>query len=280
MMVGMWGFAKGHGTGNDFVILPDAAGELPLTPALVAAVCDRQRGIGGDGILRVVRSAAHPDAVAMAEHAEWFMDYWNADGSLAEMCGNGVRVFARYLTAEKWIGRESFAVATRSGVVTVTVAGDDITVDMAVPRVDGASTATVGGQVYAGTVVAAGNPNLVCPVPSVDPVDLSTAPGLDARVFPRSANVEFVAPAGPARSGEVRVRMRVFERGVGETLSCGSGACAAAAVALRDAGLTAGTVVVEVPGGQLSVALDARGCRLSGPAVIVARGEFDPALVG
>src|SRR5687768_2356819 len=90
-------FAKGHGTGNDFVVLPDADGALPLTPALVAALCDRRRGIGADGVLRVVRTAAHPDAEASADVAEWFMDYWNADGSHAEMCGNGVRVYARFL---------------------------------------------------------------------------------------------------------------------------------------------------------------------------------------
>ena len=90
-------FAKGHGTGNDFVLLPDPDGALDLTPELVAALCDRRRGLGGDGVLRVVRARPAPGRRRAAGEAEWFMDYRNADGSLAEMCGNGVRVFARYL---------------------------------------------------------------------------------------------------------------------------------------------------------------------------------------
>src|ERR1700733_5505087 len=92
-------FTKGHGTGNDFVILPDPDGALALTPDLVARLCHRRFGIGADGVLRVVRSAKHPDAAGYAAEAEWFMDYWNSDGSPAEMCGNGSRVFARYLIA-------------------------------------------------------------------------------------------------------------------------------------------------------------------------------------
>jgi len=119
-------FAKGHGTGNDFVILPDPDGHLPLTPAFVAALCDRRRGIGADGVLRVVRSAAHPDAEASAGAAEWFMDYWNADGSIAEMCGNGVRVFSRYLIAN------GLATAGPEGLP----AGPGLHGDLPVPRRD------------------------------------------------------------------------------------------------------------------------------------------------
>src|SRR5690349_15167259 len=115
-------FAKGHGTGNDFVILPDPDGVLPLTATLIAALCDRRRGIGGDGILHVVRSAAHPDAEALAGEAEWFMDYWNADGSPAEMCGNGVRVYSRYLVEAGLAKPEgSWLLATRSGLVPVEI---------------------------------------------------------------------------------------------------------------------------------------------------------------
>ncbi len=90
-------FVKGHGTENDFVLIPDLDAALDLTPAAVAAICDRRAGLGADGVLRVVRAAKHPDGAAYAAEAEWFMDYRNADGSVSEMCGNGVRVFARYL---------------------------------------------------------------------------------------------------------------------------------------------------------------------------------------
>lgn len=124
-------FLKGHGTENDFVIIPDPDGALDLTPAAVARLCDRRAGIGGDGVLRVVRSARHPEAAAMAAEAEWFMDYRNSDGSIAEMCGNGVRVFAHYLLRAGLTGAGDVAVATRAGVRRVHIDKDgDITVDM------------------------------------------------------------------------------------------------------------------------------------------------------
>lgn len=100
-------FLKGHGTENDFVIIPDPENAIALSPTAVAALCDRRAGIGGDGVLHVVRSAAHPEARHMADEAEWFMDYRNGDGSVAEMCGNGVRVFARYLQHAGHVGEET-----------------------------------------------------------------------------------------------------------------------------------------------------------------------------
>jgi diaminopimelate epimerase len=109
-------FLKGHGAENDFVIVPDPDGRIELPPATVARLCDRRAGIGGDGLLRVVRSAAHPEAAAMAGEAEWFMDYRNSDGSIAEMCGNGIRVFARYLRRAGLAGNGDLAVATRAGI--------------------------------------------------------------------------------------------------------------------------------------------------------------------
>src|SRR3954451_7110154 len=217
-------FAKGHGTGNDFVILPDPDGRLPLTPAFVAALCDRRRGIGADGVLRVVRSAVHPEATGSG--AEWFMDYWNADGSHAEMCGNGVRVYARYLVESGLAAAEgSWTLATRAGVVPVTIA-TEISAGLALPKVYSQSTADVAGRRLTGTAVDVGNPHLVCPVdePTLDGLDLSTAPGYDSQVFPAGVNVEF-ATAGTAGSppagADLYRRMRVFERGSGETLSCG-----------------------------------------------------------
>src|SRR5919198_5680906 len=136
-------FLKGHGTENDFVIVPDPENALDLTPAAVAALCDRRAGIGADGVLHVVRSAAHPEAKGMAAEAEWFMDYRNGDGSVAEMCGNGVRVFARYLQHAGHVGEGDLAIATRAGVKTVHIAktvshsglaAGDITVGMGKAR--------------------------------------------------------------------------------------------------------------------------------------------------
>ncbi|MEV1287005.1 diaminopimelate epimerase [Micromonospora sp. NPDC049679] len=272
-------FIKGHGTGNDFVILPDPAGELPLTPSLVAALCDRRRGIGADGVLRVVRAADHPDATGYAGEAEWFMDYWNADGSFAEMCGNGVRVFTRYLDSIGVRGTaEGLPVATRAGVVRALVGPESISVDMGKLRVYDTSTATIGGLTIPGVAVDCGNPHLVCALPAgldLDGLDLTRSPGFDPTLFPAGVNVEFVAPADAVDGVDLHVRMRVYERGSAETLSCGTGTCAVAAVALRDAGLDGGVVAVDVPGGRLTVTLDAESCWLAGPAVLVAYGEVD-----
>jgi diaminopimelate epimerase len=268
-------FAKGHGTGNDFVIVPDPDGELPLTPELVRALADRHFGIGGDGVLRVVRAAKHPEAARYAGDAEWFMDYHNADGSVAEMCGNGIRVFARYLRESGLVDADEIPLATRSGLVTAVLAGDQVTADMVAPVLGPASRATVAGHAYPGTSCSVGNPHLVCPVEDLSTMDLSGPPGLDPAAFPDGANVEFTVPGTPVPGTDAHLHMRVYERGSAETLSCGSGACAVAAVALRDAGLTEGRVAVDVPGGRLVVTLGAGSCRLTGPAVILATGEVN-----
>jgi diaminopimelate epimerase len=254
-------FAKGHGTGNDFVVLPDPDGTLDLTPSLVAALCDRHRGIGADGVLRVVRSAKHADAAGYAADAEWFMDY-----------RNGVRVFTRFLQAFG-LGGTDLPIATRAGVVRAVVGADTISVRMPGPRVYAPSTATVGSLTVPGVAVDCGNPHLVCAVPDVAGLDLRDPPAYDTALFPSGVNVEFSAPAGAA----LHVRMRVHERGSGETLSCGSGALAVGAVALRDAGAASGTVTVDVPGGRLTVTRDGDDWWLAGPAVLVATGEVDVA---
>jgi diaminopimelate epimerase len=277
-------FAKAHGTGNDFVVLPDPDGALDLTPRLVAALCDRHRGIGGDGVLRVVRSAKHPEAAGLAADAEWFMDYHNADGSIAEMCGNGVRAYVRYLLASGLVAADTtrIDVATRAGVVPVEITPSVLTVGLPVPIVAGVSTATVAGMTYAGVAAAVGNPHLVCSVadaPALDALDLTRAPRVDTAMFPVGVNVEFIAAGAPVGGADRHVHMRVYERGSGETLSCGSGACAVAAVVLRESGIdgssAAGTVAVDVPGGRLMITLDGETCWLAGPAVIVATGEID-----
>ncbi|MBA3488794.1 MAG: diaminopimelate epimerase [Longispora sp.] len=254
-------FAKGHGTGNDFVIVPDPDGDLDLLPAHVARICDRRFGVGGDGVLRVVRTAKHPDAADHVGEAEWFMDYFNADGSYAQMCGNGVRVFVRYLLEAGLADGPKISVATRAGVRNTMVSGDELRVDMGVPKLLGPSVATLNGVSYPGIGVDMGNPHLVCAVPDLDALDLNAEPEFDQEMFPGGVNIEFAHGT----------RMRVYERGVGETLSCGTGACAVAVVALSG---RRGTLPVDVPGGRLTVTLDEQTCWLSGPATIVATGEL------
>jgi diaminopimelate epimerase len=273
-------FTKGHGTGNDFVILGDPDGALELTPALVAALCDRHRGIGADGVLRVVRSAKHPDGAGHAGEAEWFMDYWNADGSCAEMCGNGVRVFTRYLLANglATAGPEGLPVATRAGVVRALIGAETISVHMGTPKVYAASTATVGPLTFPGVAVDCGNPHLVCGLHDSLPLsslDLHVPPGFDPALFRSGVNVEFTTPGTPVEGADLHVHMRVYERGSAETLSCGSGALAVGAVALRDAGLAEGVVAVDLPGGRLTVTHRDGAWWLAGPAVLVATGEVD-----
>ncbi|MCU7730010.1 diaminopimelate epimerase [Actinoplanes sp. KI2] len=272
-------FTKGHGAGNDFVIVPDPDGALLLTPERVARLCDRRFGIGADGVLRVVRAAKDEDGAAFAADAEWFMDYRNSDGSVAEMCGNGVRVFARYLMASGLAkpGPAGLPIATRAGVVVALVEGDEIRVHMPTPRVYAASTATVGPLTFPGMVVDCGNPHLVCGLHDgleLSSLDLSEQPDFDPALFPAGVNVEFVVMAAPIDGVDLHVGMRVYERGSGETLACGSGALAVGASALRDAGLAAGVVAVDLPGGRLTVTHDEAGrWWLAGPAVLVANGE-------
>ncbi len=269
-------FSKGHGTENDFVLLPDPDGELDLTPARVAALCDRRRGIGADGVLRVVRWAALHDGPAPEPGVEWFMDYRNADGSIAEMCGNGVRVYARYLEHAGWLPGTELRLGTRGGVRTVRVRGDEVSVDMGPAAVGEESTASVDGQAFAGVAVDVGNPHLACvtDVP-LQGLDLTRPPGHDPALFPHGVNVEFVTPLGQV--GDVdEVAMRVHERGVGETRSCGTGTVAAVVAVLRHAGRDTGTVTVQAPGGRLRVSVEGGTTILHGPAVLVAHGELTP----
>jgi len=261
-------FVKGHGTENDFVLLPDAAGTLELDEALVRAICDRRAGIGADGVIRV----------APAGGGQWFMDYRNADGSVAEMCGNGARVFARFLVTAGWSepGRMDFL--TRGGVRTAELGpAGDVRVGMGSVRLGAASVASLRGTDVVGRRVDVGNPHLVCVLKGpdaqarLDGLDLTVAPAVDIGEYPEGANVEFIVRdvdgSGPALS------MRVHERGVGETRSCGTGTVAAAATLLDGAD---GTVRVRVPGGRVTVEIAAGQAWLTGPAVLVATGVLDP----
>ena len=274
-------FAKGHGTENDFVILPDPDDLAGLSATLAARLCDRHAGLGADGVLRVVRTAAlaagpagtsAPLASGTPDSAEWFMDYRNADGSAAEMCGNGLRVFARFLLEHGMAEGPAFTVATRAGLRRVRVEpGGSITADMGPVSVLGPGRAVSGGIVLDGLRISVGNPHLACLVDaSLDKFDLSAPPELEPGQFPAGANLELVELTGPGA-----LAMRVHERGSGETRSCGTGAVAAAAAAAADVG--GGTYwQVHVPGGELTVTLDGTTSWLTGPAVIVAEGELDP----
>lgn len=277
-------FAKGHGTENDFVLLPDVDATLALTAARVAALCDRRRGLGADGVLRVTTAGAAlsagvldrlPDGV---DSADWYMDYRNADGSVAQMCGNGVRVFAHYLRASGLESRDEFVVGSPAGPRPVTVHSvdatyADVTVDMVKANTLGPGQATVGGRRFSGLAVDVGNPHLACVDPDLTAEELSRldvgAPvSFDHAQFPEGVNIEVLtAPADGA------VRMRVHERGVGETRSCGTGTVAATVAALSAAGADTGTLTVRVPGGDVVVTITDATSYLRGPSVLVAQGE-------
>ena len=272
---------KGHGTENDFVLVPDLEGALELTPDVVRALCDRHAGIGADGVLRVVRSENAPEAKRMALDAPFFMDYRNADGSVAEMCGNGVRVFFRYLQRSGLVDT-SAAVATRGGIKRVLADGGngDVTVSMGRPRILAdrpVATAAPLGRRPAAAVIEMPNPHVVVWVDTLDELaalELHRPPVVEPPL-PHGQNVEFVV-----RAGERRVVLRVHERGVGETRSCGTGICAVAVAAAIDAGVGNDGVPwqVEVPGGSCTVVWQPDDdILMTGPAVLVADIEVDDA---
>jgi len=272
---------KGHGTENDFVLLPDLDGELRLTPELTRALADRHAGIGGDGVLRVVRSVNEPEAAAMAAQAEFFMDYRNADGSVAEMCGNGVRVFARYLHEAGLLGDHG-RIATRGGVKQVWLDADgQVTVGMGIPHVlIDTPVVTVHDQQWADSVaVEMPNPHVVVETDAetLAALDLTRAPLVEPGL-PHGQNVEFTVALG-----ERHIAMRVHERGVGETRSCGTGICAVVVAAYVRAGAEADgqTWRVDVPGGRCEVVWQPDGeILLRGPAVLVAEIDLEPSWLG
>lgn len=302
-------FTKGHGTHNDFVLVADTRGDLDLTPDDVRRLSDRRGGIGADGVIRLAPTAAIAragesvaDAVLADEPAAiWFMDYRNADGSVAQMCGNGVRVFAAF--AERMgladlADGEELALGTRAGVRRVRKEPDGwYAVDMGAWHLPGGEDAARAG---ADAAVAAagwtaprpalsvdvGNPHTVVALARDDElaaVDLTMPPQVEP-LPPEGTNVELVVPLAEAADADGRpvgrLRMRVHERGVGETQSCGTGACAAALAVRTWAGAAADAVVpdvweVEVPGGVLRVrVLEGGHVELAGPAELVFAGEI------
>ncbi len=268
---------KGHGTGNDFIVVP--VGIRDFSADEVALLCDRHFGVGADGLIRIVRTVDADDAFVrdQAPGAEWFMDYRNADGSVAEMCGNGVRVFVHALLREALAEPGEFAVATRGGVrrVRIPAREADVSVDMGAGTPELPSRITIAeGASFPASGMYFPNPHAVVFVDDLDDAgELTYIPEWHpAERYPNGVNVEFVRVAGPHH-----IELRVHERGVGETLSCGTGICAAVTVARDAAGdIAAGTWRVDIEGGTVTVDIDQVGNTvLTGPACIVAEVDID-----
>ncbi len=266
-------FSKYHGAGNDFVMIADLDGRLgpatSLAPDLVAAICDRHTGVGADGIIRVMKSST----------GGRYMDYYNADGSVAEMCGNGIRCLVLHEQHAGRLDDGEHIISTLSRDVTVRPAGRGrFTVDMGQPVSSGALTVDLAGDRFAGTAVNMGNPHFVLFADEIGrALDDATVHGLGSQLavhpsFPDHTNVEFVRI-----TGATSIEMRVWERGCGETLACGSGICAAV-VASSAKERTGPHVAVTMPGGELEVEIDSGGhVWLTGPAEAAFTGEIDGA---
>jgi len=284
-------FTKGHGTGNDFVLVFDAEGELSLSSKQIAKICDRRFGIGADGFIRVVKSAKLPEGqeiLAVEPTAIWFMDYYNADGSAAEMCGNGVRVFARYLLDRglaKIEGGSTLAVGTRAGVKDLTQGSNGFAVDLGRWKLTNEFTVEAKGIEVArpGQGIEIGNPHVVVALSSdaeLKQLKLFEAPTVEPAPV-NGANVEFVVPNEPMiKDGVGYFSFRVHERGVGETLSCGTGIAAAALATRYWAGASAPNQwQVQALGGVVAVRMfateDGEHVSMSGPAELTFDGEID-----
>jgi diaminopimelate epimerase len=264
-------FRKYHGAGNDFVMVADLDSRLgpnaSLPKELVAALCDRHTGVGGDGLIRIVRGG---------EGAAYYMDYYNADGSAAEMCGNGIRCLVLHEIDAGRLDEGEHVIGTKAGNVAIKTLGRGrVTADMGVPTF-GRSQTVHDGETLQGMTVDMGNPHLVLFCDEIGrSLDDATVHGLGRQLehhpdFPQATNVEFVVV-----ESATHLRMRVWERGVGETLACGSGACAVgvAAAALERSGPH---VLIDLPGGELEVEWEPGGhVWLTGPAEFVFEGEIE-----
>jgi len=266
-------FTKGQGTGNDFVLVLDADGSLDISPSQVAKICDRHFGIGADGLIRVVPSHLIPEGKSSLEEepsAYWFMDYRNSDGSLAEMCGNGIRVMAKYLVVHGHQGEGIFAINTRDGIKHLRVPAEgDISVNMGKVQDESEEiTASQNGHIWNGFNISIGNPHAVVFVEDLNLVgELTDAPIVRPKEsYPEGVNVEFVEFISDSE-----LKMRVFERGSGETQSCGTGTCAVAlAATLKKNKSLPAKWVIYPPGGRLEVDIDAHSnATLIGPAELV-----------
>jgi diaminopimelate epimerase len=278
-------FSKYHGTGNDFVMIEDLGDQIHLDPSVIAALCDRRRGVGADGLIRI----------APAHGADFSMDYYNAEGAPAEMCGNGIRCLAKYVYERGFTNSTEIDVLTRAGIKHLALEASDgivrmVTVDMGRPAFDRKAIPMAGdpistfigqrfdvdGRTFVSTALSMGNPHVVLLLDPADDLEAFDCPRIGSMVehhaaFPNRTNVEF------AKVVDGRIHIRVWERGVGETMACGTGACAAL-VACSLAGLTGRSAELEFPGGLLGVAWrEDDHAFLTGPAVCVYDGELDDA---
>lgn len=283
-------FTKGHGTGNDFVLIDNFDNDLELSEEQIRRLCDRHFGVGANGVIFVVRTANSEVSELQQEEpaCEWFMDYRNADGSKAEMCGNGIRVFARYLIEKNLASIQPGAtlpIATRDGIKDVTEAATGFAVDLGLFRIsDKQLEIQAKGLDIARPAleVDMGNPHAVVAVSSLEQLrdlELDSKPS-ENQARPEGLNYEFVVPAEPLiDSGVGRIEMRVYERGVGETLSCGTGVAAAALAVRSWSGLAQDHWQVKVPGGLLGVRVfpseNGERVGLSGPAELVFSGSIN-----
>ena len=275
-------FSKYQGIGNDFVLIADPEDEIRLTSDLVRRLCDRRFGIGGDGVIRV----------APAADADLLMDYVNSDGSIGEMCGNGIRCLALFARAEGMATSDDLRVATRAGIKHVTInSNSTVTVDMGAPVFDPPSIPVdwsgpdalhakieLFDEVIEAACVSMGNPHAVVFSDDFDSVDVADlGPRIERHtMFPRGANVEFVRVVAPDQ-----IVMKVWERGSGQTLACGTGACAGAVAARLLRGVEP-RVTVVLPGGELDISWtdsaivsNPAAVQMTGPATKVFAGEIE-----
>ena len=254
----------GHGTENGFVILFDPEDQCDVKAEQVAAICNRATGIGADGFIRIIK-----------RDTKWFMDYRNADGSIAEMCGNGIRVMARYLVAHGHQPEGIFAIDTRAGVkhLRVPMTGDiSVNMGQVTDEMEEVSV-TQNSHDWEGLNISVGNPHAVIFVDDLELVgSLENAPAVQPHSsYPEGVNVEFVQILPNQEA-----RMRVHERGSGETRSCGTGTCAVAlAATIHSGGKLPSRWTIYPPGGRLIVDIDGHSnATLIGPAELIREVEI------
>ena len=248
-------FTKMHGCGNDFIVFDEHDGRADIDAARARALCDRRTGIGADGVL----------VIGDPKGARWPLAIHNADGSVADACGNGSRCVARYLL-ERY-GGDALELDTKSGVVRAWRDPEGYAIELAAPQLGSPLRIAAGGRDYEAREVRVGNPNVVVFVDDPARVDLE-ALAVASTALAGPANVAAVRGRGPAE-----ITLRVHERGVGETLACGTGSCAAVAAATARGDVTSDTVRVRLPGGTLVVRIRGARYELAGPAEYVFQGE-------
>jgi diaminopimelate epimerase len=277
-------FSKMHGLGNDFVVVDAVRQRFDVDYSDFAqAVCDRNFGVGGDGLILVLPS----------DHSDLRMRIFNTDGSEPQMCGNGIRCFAKFAYEEGLVEKDVISVETLAGVMVITLgiqAGhvSSVEVDMGPPRLRRAEIPMLGGdpsshvlrdvmdvkgQSFEVTAVSMGNPHAVIFVPDTQAIEIDVLGPLFERhaIFPERTNTEFVQIVSPTEA-----IMRVWERGAGETLACGTGACAVVVAGILN-GLLSQKVTVHLPGGDLLIEWQQgdKHVIMSGPATLVFKGEIE-----